>query len=89
LAFQLIALQAHARELPGVQGGAVAEDLLKRVKGLSTEHVNRLGGALEQAQSDSLKEVLLELSGELMSLSDEITKQYFCHTISHQVEART
>jgi uncharacterized alpha-E superfamily protein len=88
LAFQLIALRDHTAALPGVQGHAPDEELLKQADHFATKHTERISSALDAAQCDSLKEILQELSIGLTEFSDEITKQYFCHTISHRVEAR-
>lgn len=88
LAFQFIAVRNHARELPDVQGASSGENVAERGSQFATKHMERLAAALEAAQVDVLKQILQELFGELATFSGEITKQYFCHTISHRVEAR-
>jgi uncharacterized alpha-E superfamily protein len=87
LAFQLNALRDHARALPKSPESASFEILLERVNALNSQMGEFLPADLEAGgQTEKLKGLLTSIASELTALSDDVTEQYFCHTISQRVE---
>ena len=87
LAFQLEVLQEHARDLPATQSGVIAGSLVSLADRLAGKALEWVSDGCGQDMRDGLKKTLEELRSDLNSIAEEITKQYFCHTVSHRVEA--
>lgn len=88
LAFQLEALQIHARNLPAPQEGAAEPPLLRKLSEMSLELAEVPLDLLEEDEPEPTDALLKRINAELMMLSDEITQSYFAHTVSQRVEAR-
>lgn len=87
VAFQFNALREHARHFPGTQEGASSGALLQRVNTLAARVHDFSMRDLYEGELE-LQRFLREIASELSSLSDEVTEQYFSHTVAHRVEAR-
>ena len=88
LAFQLNALREHARALPKAQETGSGEALLQRINALIRRSGEILLAELETTPAEKLKTLLVSIASELTALSDELTEEYFCHTISQRLEVR-
>ena len=89
LAFQLLVLRDHAQELPRTQSEAVGDSLIQRANRLSETPAEFSVDMVASGEIDNLRLLFGEIGADLAALSDEITKLYFCHTLSHRVEFRS
>ncbi len=89
LTFQINALRDHARALPKSQEAASTDILFQRINALSSKAGEVLLVELETSQAEKIKALLVAVASDLTALSDDVTEQYFCHTITHRVEAQT
>jgi uncharacterized circularly permuted ATP-grasp superfamily protein/uncharacterized alpha-E superfamily protein len=89
LAFQLNVLRDHAQELPATLAGVDVDAMVERATTLARSPSGFSFASLEQSDAENVKSLLSEISVELGALSDQLTKLYFCHTVSHRVEGRS
>jgi uncharacterized alpha-E superfamily protein len=82
LAFQLNALSDHTRHFPISQGSTSTAELHLR-----TARVAEKPRELVPRQPEEVKSGLLSIASELTALSDDVSEQYFCHTVPQRVEA--
>ncbi|MGZ8938938.1 MAG: hypothetical protein ACXW32_06985, partial [Limisphaerales bacterium] len=80
--------QDHVLGFPEVEGANLTQTIDQQVAALSNKLLSiQLKHPSERAR-ELLKDVLSETTSDLSTLSDQITKLYFCHTVSVRVGAR-
>jgi uncharacterized circularly permuted ATP-grasp superfamily protein/uncharacterized alpha-E superfamily protein len=87
-AYQLMALRDHARDLPAAQICISPDKIVHRLNSLTTKTNGIQPDNIEPGATGPFENFLFEITAELTGLSDDITEQYFCHTVFHKVEAR-
>lgn len=87
LLFQLIALRDHARELPSMPADDPSPIVLQRISILCSR-ADQLSLKNLEGDAGSLTKELSNLFSSLSEVSDDLTSQFFCHTVSHRVEER-
>lgn len=88
LSFQLDRLQDHALGFPELQSANLSATVPQQVAALSTKLLQIQSNQPADRARELLKELLSEIASDLSSLSDQITKLYFCHTLSVRIGAR-
>jgi uncharacterized alpha-E superfamily protein len=88
LAFQLDRLQDHALGLPEASGGSIARIVDQQVANLSSKLLKVHLQTPSNETREFLSDALVETRSELAELSDELTKLYFCHTVSVRIGAQ-
>jgi uncharacterized alpha-E superfamily protein len=89
IAFQLNALRDHARHFPSSQGDTTTAALHLRLARVAEKPAEIGLPSNDSGDTAALQDALLLIASELTALSDDVTEQYFCHTVSRRVEAPT
>jgi uncharacterized alpha-E superfamily protein len=85
LAFQLSALAEHAKHLPAAvssTGKSQREHVAELSHHLDGLDVRSLLNVCEEGTCEALEEFLSRLAAELSGLSDQLTENYFTHTVA-------
>ena len=70
------------------RGSEYTVDFLPKVKLEIAVSDELAGKTIDTATEGTFEKLLPVILTELIGVSDEITKHYFCHTLTHKVEAR-